>query len=521
MKTKQGCWVVVAAVALAGCQTAATRREVLQKPPVATRSNVAVASEPTAPTIPESAERDSKPEILQTSASDESRGNEFASGESNGNLRSVDISAVTEAKVTPDATDSPTLWKLSLDDAINTALVRSPDLITLRENEGISSAAVGVAQTYPWNPFLQTQYFPTAFDKGGGRGPASGYVWLMQTIELAHQQRHREAAAAANLNSVRWNIKQAELLNTAQTERLFFTALFQRDVRDLTKAAADLNDELHQSLERLFQAGQVPVANVTMARVASRSSRRQANLAEANYQTALLALRQQLVLPPDTPFELGGDLTRWQWHLATDATSLPTNPMQMTIPVDVAAQLIASRPDVQAARSDVQMAHANADLANANRVQNFQIGPIYDRDDFGTQFIGFRTQFNVPVFDNGQPLTRQRCAEHRQRSVACQQLETRAALEAQLAIDRYERARRIVEQSQRDTSKTWEEEILAMDEQFKAGQADILAVYATRNSVIQDQRAYLDALNELAQAAANVTATTGIPHGTLTSATPQ
>jgi cobalt-zinc-cadmium efflux system outer membrane protein len=511
MQTKQGCWVIAGLVLLAGCQTANTRRTAAHKPPVVVPSNTAMSATLSEPTQVMPTKRDSKQEVFQAAAS----------GESTSDVRTANMSAATGTEATPSTANSAAVWKLTLDDAINTALARNPDLVTLRENEGISDAALGVAQTYPWNPFVQTQYFPTAFNKDGSRGPGSGYVWLMQTVELAHQQRHREEAAEANLNTVRWNIKQAELLNIAQTERLYFTALFQRDVHELTKSAADLNDELLATMERLFQAGQVPVANVTMARVTARSSRRQADLAEANYQTALLALRQQLVLPPDTPFELDGDLAKWEWHPAANVTALPENPLQMTIPMDVAAQLVANRPDVQAARSDVQTARSNADLANANRVQNVAVGPIYDRDDFGTQFIGFRTQFNVPVFDNGQPLTRQRCAEYRQRAVACQQLEMRAALEAQLAIDRYERARRIVEHSQRDNSKTWAEEIRAIDEQFKAGQADILAVFATRTSLIQDHRAYLDALNELAQAAANVTAATGMPSNALFSASPQ
>ena len=241
--------------------------------------------------------------------------------------------------------------------------------------------------------------------------------------------------------------------------------------------------------------------------------------AEANYQTALLALRQQLVLPPDTPFELSGDLAKWDWHPATNVISQPENPLHLTIPQDVAAQLVANRPDVQAARSDTNMARSNADLANANRTQNIAAGPIYDKDDAGTQFLGFRVQTNIPVFDNGKPLTRQRCAEYRQRVVLSQQLETRASLEAQLAIDRYEPARRIVEQSRQDFPAELATEIRAMDEQFKAGQADILAVYATRASLIQDHRAYFDSLNELAQAAANVTAATGMSPDALFPAT--
>ncbi len=46
---------------------------------------------------------------------------------------------------------------------------------------------------------------------------------------------------------------------------------------------------------------------------------------------------------------------------------------------------------------------------------------------------------------------------------------------------------------------------------FEAGQADILTVYATQNSLLQEQRTHLDSLNEVAQAAADVTLSAGLP----------
>ena len=47
--------------------------------------------------------------------------------------------------------------------------------------------------------------------------------------------------------------------------------------------------------------------------------------------------------------------------------------------------------------------------------------------------------------------------------------------------------------------------------QFQAGQADVLAVFATQNSLLQDRRTYLDLLNELAQSAAGVIQATALP----------
>ena len=58
-------------------------------------------------------------------------------------------------------------------------------------------------------------------------------------------------------------------------------------------------------------------------------------------------------------------------------------------------------------------------------------------------------------------------------------------------------------------------ELQRLEEQFKAGEVDILRVLQARNSLLQNQRADLDALQELMLAAVAVTATTGSPLETL------
>jgi cobalt-zinc-cadmium efflux system outer membrane protein len=292
---------------------------------------------------------------------------------------------------------------------------------------------------------------------------------------------------------------------------LFFTAVYQRQLLSLASEVMELNERILGILERRFEAGQTTAANVTMAKVAARSSRRQADLALANYRTALLALRQQLKLHPSQPLEVKGDLSRWRW-LPVGRWESDNDPLPESLAFErVAQELAAGRPDVLAAQSDANAAFANYRLARANMVPNLAAGPIYDQDEAGTQFWGFRTQVNLPVFDTGGPLARQRLAEVNQRQVAWQQLQERAAIEAYAAIDRYERARRIVEAGRSDFSADIPAELRQMESQYQAGQADLLNVVATQVSLVQDYRAHLDILNEVAQAAANVTAATGLP----------
>ena len=164
-----------------------------------------------------------------------------------------------------------------------------------------------------------------------------------------------------------------------------------------------------------------------------------------------------------------------------------------------------------AARADADTARANSGLANAARTPDLQIGPIYLRDDFGVTFLGFRAQMDVPVINNGVPLLRQREAELCQRLMTAQQLATRARLEAEAAANRYERARRLLVESANPSQTSFPIDLQRMEEQFKAGEVDILRVLQARNSLLQSQRADLDTFNELMLAAVAVTATTGSP----------
>ena len=411
------------------------------------------------------------------------------------------------ARMSPELVVTPQgVPTTNLAEAIDTALERNPNLVTLRQTEVVSRAAVGVAAQYPWNPYVQLQVLPYGRDSNGANTPVSHYVLLMQTLELTHQPRFRLAAGIADLSRTRWNIHQAELVNVAQTERMFFTALYARGVRDVNLSLARLNEELVGVLKRRFEAGTAVASDIALARLQAHAARQQANASMAAYNTALVDLRTQLGLVSQEPFEPIGDLSRLSWAKAPVpfvTTEKPSGPEVI--------ELISGRPDVMAARADVEVSRAAADLANAGRLPPPQLGPYYARDDFATVFFGFRAQWDIPIVNTGMPLVRQRMAELRQRQVALTQLETRAQLEADAALVRYERARQLIEETQGQFGTLLTDELRRVEDQFRAGQADLLRVYSARTGMIQAERALLDTQNELAQAAARVTETTGLP----------
>jgi outer membrane protein TolC len=399
----------------------------------------------------------------------------------------------------------PAATQLTLDAAIATSLDRNETVVTLRAGEPVAQAMLDVAQHYPFNPSINTEVLPYARDPTGNLLAVRNSVYILQTLELAHQQRYREASASAALNQIRWNVVVAELTNLATTEKLFFTALYQRDLRDLAMRAASLNAELAGDVERRFKSGLSKPGEDVTARVSLRQSRKEAALAEQNYKVALFALERQLNVPGERPFELAGRLEDFEWspmgEVGSDASASGGA---------LAETLADERPDVRAAQAGANVAQSNADLARANTVQNIQVGPFYERDEFETVFFGFTAQMNLPIWDSGRPLARQREAESAQRVIAVNALRTRARVEIQTALARYQRARVLAEKERPNFSQALSD-LARVKRQFNAGQADILNVFATQTALLQEQKAYLDLLNELAQSAADVTLAAGLP----------
>ena len=170
-----------------------------------------------------------------------------------------------------------------------------------------------------------------------------------------------------------------------------------------------------------------------------------------------------------------------------------------------------ARPDVMAARSGAAIARANLNLSRAARTPDVQAGPIYSTADNGTQYLGFRLQRDIGLFNNGSALASQRETELYQQILAHRQLARRAADEAAAAIDRYERARRFVAESDGQPDESPADELAQVVAQFEAGKTDIVSVLGIQNNLLMDLCAQLDLINEVAQSAALVTQATGLP----------
>lgn len=410
---------------------------------------------------------------------------------------------------------------LSLQAALYGALTSNPDLVTLRQGNALANApspeAVEVARRFPTtlNPTLWLDYRPIVLipnNQGGARPGSRGgerdyyrsgqqflYLSLRQPLELGYQTRHRFDIARAALDQQRWTVTQAELTALVQTYRVFQTAAYRRERLRVAGELADSNDRLLASLQRRLEANQAAAADVILARVESRSARQQVKAVRQDYLTALADLSNQVGVP-----EAAG---------ATEPLGEFTLPATIP-PIDEQAMIRAAlenRPDIHAARAQLAGAEAAVRLARADRIPSPVVGPEYQVNEGGTQFVGLVYITPIPLLNGGKPLVLQREAENRRAVVALRQAQNRAIAQVRNAVSRWNGATDLMSETT-GLSGEMGAEMSRLERLFEEGQADLTRLMQARQRIIQLENLRLDAVWAATQAQADLLLALGVPN---------
>jgi cobalt-zinc-cadmium efflux system outer membrane protein len=407
---------------------------------------------------------------------------------------------------------------LTMEAALYGALTSNPDLVSLRvgnvPGNTASPEAVEVARRIPTasNPTLWVDVRPVAYERvpsgmtPGGRvyGPTMNqkdtlmYFSLRQPIELGHQGRYRYAIARAALTQQQWTVLQSELQTLVQTYRFFQTAAYRREKLRVARELADFNERILDVLRRRFEANQVQADVVALAEVEREASNQLVEVARQDYANALTDLRNQIGIPETAgTAEPLGEFVLPAFLPASDDEAL----------VQTA---LANRPDIHAAAAQVEGARAAIGLAKGDRIPTPVVGPVYERDEQGTQFFGFVYITPIPVFNNGQPLVRQREAEYRRAYIALQQVQKRTIAQVKSATAKWNGANQLVARSQ-GLAERLGLQVDNLEKLFEAGQTDISKLLQARQRLIQLENARLDAIWQATQAQSDLLLALGTP----------
>ena len=171
---------------------------------------------------------------------------------------------------------------------------------------------------------------------------------------------------------------------------------------------------------------------------------------------------------------------------------------------------LANRPDIHAARSQVAAAQAAVRLANADRIPTPVIGPEYQANEAGSQFVGLVYITPIPIVNGGKPLLRQREAEAARARVALQQAQQRAVAQVRAAVARWNGATDLVNET-RGLTDELAAEVWKLERLFDEGDADLTKLLQGRQRLIQLENSRLDAIWAATQAQADLLLALGTP----------
>jgi cobalt-zinc-cadmium efflux system outer membrane protein len=407
----------------------------------------------------------------------------------------------TAPEVAPPAADGtpapPAPLVLSPGDAVKWAIEHNPELATLRQQHGIAAAGIIIADTYPFNPFVQDFVWASIGHFPDVKNNVFNEHTMRLDLELRGQGTHRRAMARAILSRTDWEIAAQEVLLAVRVVRAFNTLLYRREKLRLLDETVGMQEQATRQVELLVEQGRLPRASLLLARADLAEARTSRGPAQSLVATAWFDLRRALGILQE-PFDVKGSLEAALPH--PDAPAL----------VEAALE---RRPDLHAFERAVDEADARMRLEIANRYGNPSLGPAYEYNETAVNFVGMWAFWQLPIINTRRGEIQMRQAEKARAQAAVRQSQVTIEQDVQAAMGRLKEAEGGVQLFRNQTFPALQAAIQGIDRLFAQGAPDVGLdrVLEVRRRLLRARDGYLDALFELNQARADLAAAVGDP----------
>jgi cobalt-zinc-cadmium efflux system outer membrane protein len=328
-----------------------------------------------------------------------------------------------EDKAVEEMVASALAGELTVEQAVQTALVNNRSLQAVYEDLGVAQAEVVQAGLLS-NPSLAAEVrFP------GAPFEIHGHQEFAELLVMPLRKR----AAQAEFEQAKRRVTSAVLAHAADTKAAYYelaaslqTAELRRTVAEAAAAGADAADRLHKA------------GNITdLERDKHRLQAAEARLESAQAEAAALEAREKLALlmglwGPQVEFRMRG--------------RLPALPAQETAPSGLEAAALRGRSDLEAARSRVEAAaHSLGIVEIASILPMPAVGAHFEREPEGPSTTGPSFEIAIPIFDQGQARKARAAAELRRARQEYAALAVEIRSQVRTARNRMAAARRAAE----------------------------------------------------------------------------
>lgn len=353
----------------------------------------------------------------------------------------------------------------------------NPDLDIARANAAASDAAITTAAMKP-NPSVSVG---PGYQGPSGAQPIAAFDFSVP-IETAGKRGYRIANATHLSAASRLQLGQTAWVVRSRVRVALVDDLFAVRAAELLQREVDLRKEYVRLTEARYRVGEVPLPDLTTARIDLTSLRQTLRAAEGQVQTTHAALAAAIGIPDSA---LMGKTLVW-----SDADSPPA---PSSLPPQSASKLaLENRLDVLGALEKYEAAQSGLQLEFAKQYPDINIGPGYSYEE-GTNFLSLVVSSVLPLRNHNEgPIAEAEA----QRKVAGAQL--LAAQSTVLADVNRSQAQYAAAYAALEGAKTAVGELKQQEQSaltlVNAGETDRLTLVAAQLQTSVSERARLDAL---------------------------
>jgi outer membrane protein TolC len=381
-----------------------------------------------------------------------------------------------------EAAFEPPAWPM-IDWDLNTltlaAYYFNSDMDVARANAAVTDAAIKTAAMKP-NPSVGA-------DAGYETAAESPYLLgfdFSLPVETAGKRGYRIAEAEHLSSASRIQVAETAWTVRSRVRQALVDLLFAQRTAAALRHQEALQSTYADLLEARFRAGEIPLPEVTAARIDLTNIRQVLRTAEGQMATAHAALAGAIGIP------LSGlaDKTM-NWAKVDEPTAPASLPAS-----NIRASAVENRLDVQHALEQYEAAQSRLQLEVARQVPDIDLGPGYAYEE-GVHLISLRLGTVLPLRNRNEgPIAE---AEAQRKAAGAQLLATqsRVIAESDKALAQYEAAYAVFEEAEHSTQQA-EQQRQTANQWLKAGEADQLTAISADIQAAVAERARLDALHQ-------------------------
>jgi cobalt-zinc-cadmium efflux system outer membrane protein len=379
---------------------------------------------------------------------------------------------------------------LTLEQVLNRARTRAPQVLAAQDRiEEARGRLTGASLLLQENPAVGSSVGP----RYSPNGNTTDYdVSLSQSFELGGRRGARIAGASAGIERETAASRDVVRRLLRDVSVAFVRGLAAKERRSLAEASSKIADELFESMNRRYQAGDVPILDVNLARNSSARARAELRASEAAYTSALGDLRLFLGVSAAELLEITGDL-----H----------DRKQFELPALLAKA--GDRPDLRALAAEKAEAEADVRLGTAFRWPIITPAFSFKRDQ-GDKVVQGGLTFTLPIFNRGQELQAVGRARTHRLDRELEATKRAVPVEIQTAYDVYSLQVAAVEELERAALPSLSENETLARRSFEEGEIGLAELLLIRRDAFELRSVYTDRLLEAAVAGIDLESQAGV-----------